>query len=111
MDCATEVANVVYAETRGEQQTGMAAVLHVILNRAKEQGVRPCIIIKQKNQFARGLHKPNDPTWKLAKKLVLSPGKDPTRGATYFHNLTVRPSWSYKFRISFRFGEHIFYKK
>lgn len=112
MDCnLNDVVDVVYAESRGEGETGMRAVTHVIMNRSKHQGKNPCIIVRQPNQFTRGIRRVNDSSWKLAKRIVLNPGKDITNGATYFHNLTVRPSWSYKLRVSFRFGNHIFYSR
>lgn len=109
--CINDVVNTVYAESRGAGEQGMKAVVHVIMNRSKEQGVRPCIIVKQPRQFARGSSRPKDPVWQMAKRLVLEPGKDITKGATYFHNLTVRPSWSYRFRVTMKLGNHIFYRK
>lgn len=108
--CINEVVNTVYAESRGTGEMGMKAVVHVIMNRSKDQKVRPCVIVRQPNQFARGKSRPSDPAWQMAKKLVLEPGKDITRGARYFHNLTVKPSWSYRFRVTMRLGRHIFYK-
>lgn len=109
MDCINEVVNTVYYEARGEGETGMRAVAHVIYNRSKEQGKRPCIIVAQRGQFARGPSRPNDRSWQLAKRIVQSPGRDITGGATYFHNTSVRPNW-YRLRVVFRFGNHIFYK-
>lgn len=110
MDCISEVVNVVYAESRGEGEQGIKAVIHVIMNRSESQGVKPCTIVKQPNQFTKGLHRPKDPVWQRVKQLVLEPGYDFTKGAEYFHNLTVRPKWSYRFKITYRFGDHIFYK-
>lgn len=110
MDCISEVVNVVYAESRGESEQGIRAVIHVIMNRSKEKGVKPCEIVNQPNQFARGTSKPKDPLWQRVRKLVIEPGKDLTNGATYFHNLTVRPSWSYRLRVTIRIGDHVFYK-
>ena len=89
----------------------MRAVVHVILNRAKERGVSTCIIVKERNQFAtRGKIVEWD-RWQIAKKIVLQPGKDITNGATFFHNLTVKPRWSYTLKITYRVGGHIFYAK
>jgi len=112
MHCTiNEIVNVVYAESRGEGELGMKALTHVILNRSNEQGVKPCIIIRQPNQFAKGVSKPSDPIWQRAKKLVLNPGYDITKGATYFHaNWGVKPIWSYRFKVTLRLGNHIFYK-
>lgn len=109
MECINEVASVVYAESRGETERGMKAVIHTILNRSKEQGKSPCRIVKQKRQYARGLFRPSDPNWQLAKRLVLNPGRDITHGARYFHNTTVRPYWIRSVKVTFRHGGHIFY--
>lgn len=108
MDC---VADTVYYEARGEGETGMRAVAHVIYNRAKEAGVSPCIIVRKPNQFATGRSKPSSKQWQLAKRISLNPGWDLTRGATYFHNRSVRPYWIRKLQVSFTFGGHIFYRK
>lgn len=110
MDCINEVVNTVYAESRGESQIGMRAIVHIILNRSKEQGVKPCIIVRRPKQFAKGITKPSDPIWQRAKKLVLDPGSDITKGATYFHNYSVKPAWSYRFKVTLKLGNHIFYK-
>ncbi len=110
MDCINEVANVVYYEARASENN-MRAVVHVILNRAKERGVSTCIIVREPNQFAtRGKIVEKD-RWQLAKKIVLQPGEDITRGATFFHNLSVKPYWSYTLKITYRVGGHIFYAK
>lgn len=111
MQCTVNtVASVVYAESRGESELGMRAVVHTILNRAKEQDKNPCSIVKQKRQFARGIFRPLDPNWQLAKQLVVHPGKDITRGAQYFHNRSVRPYWIRTVKVTFKYGGHIFYK-
>ena len=104
------MANVAYYEARASENN-MRAVVHVILNRAKERGVSTCIIVKERNQFAtRGKIVEWD-RWQIAKKIVLQPGKDITNGATFFHNLTVKPRWSYTLKITYRVGGHIFYAK
>jgi N-acetylmuramoyl-L-alanine amidase len=108
MDC---VADTVYYESRGEGEVGMRAVAHVIYNRAKEEGVNPCIIVRRPKQFARGPSKPGDPLWQLARRIAINPGKDITHGATYFHNRSVRPYWIKSLRVTFTWGGHIFYAK
>lgn len=109
MDC---VAEVIYHEARGEGENGMRAVAHVIYNRAKKSGESPCVVVRKPNQFAyKGTIKRNSQSWKTAKRIAAKPGSDLTRGATFFHNLTVRPSWSYRFRVTYRWRNHIFYAK
>lgn len=107
MDC---VANTVYYEARGEGEDGMRAVAHVIYNRAKKSGQPPCIVVKKPKQFASGPKPKDGKLWNKAKRIANNPGPDLTRGATFFHNLTVKPYWSYKFKITLRLGNHIFYK-
>jgi hypothetical protein len=110
VDCINEVANVAYYEARASENN-MRAVVHVILNRAKERGVSTCIIVKERNQFATKGKIVEWDRWQIAKKIVLQPGKDITNGATFFHNLTVKPRWSYTLKITYRVGGHIFYAK
>ena len=88
---------------------GLQAVAHVILNRAKEQKKPACQVVKQRGQFAKGLYRPKDPNWRLAKQLVLNPGKDITKGATYFHNHRVRPYWIKHVKVTFKYNKHTFY--
>jgi spore germination cell wall hydrolase CwlJ-like protein len=110
VDCINEVANVAYYEARSSEEN-MRAVVHVILNRAKERGVSTCVIVREPNQFAtRGrIAEPN--RWQIARRIALNPGWDITRGATFFHNLTVRPRWTYRLRVTYRIDGHIFYAK
>ncbi len=110
MDCINEVANVAYYEARASENN-MRAVVHVILNRAKERGVSTCVIVREPNQFATKGKIVEKDRWQIAKKIVLQPGKDITNGATFFHNLTVKPYWSYTLKITYRVGGHIFYAK
>ena len=109
MDC---VAEAVYYEARGEGEEGMRAVAHVIFNRAREQGVSPCVIVRQPGQFARSRGRPsNSSTWRTALRIAQNPGRDITRGATYFHNTTVRPYWIRSVRVTLSLGRHIFYRR
>lgn len=107
MDC---VADTVYYESRGEGIEGMRAVAHVIYNRSEKEGKHPCIIVRQPKQFATGPSRPRDKLWQLAKRVVMNPGPDLTRGATYFHNRSVSPYWIRRMVVTFQFGGHIFYK-
>lgn len=107
MDC---VAEVVYHEAQGEGEIGMRAVAHVIYNRAEQRGITPCQVVRQPFQFARGGYIANNSAWRMAQRVSENPGRDITNGATYFHNLSVRPRWSYNMTVTFRFGNHIFYR-
>ncbi len=107
MDC---VAEVVYHEARGEGELGMRAVAHVIYNRAEERDMTPCQVVRQPFQFAISGPISNNNQWRVAQRVANNPGPDITHGATYFHNLSVRPRWSYNMTVTFRFGNHIFYR-
>lgn len=105
MDC---VAETVYIEAKGEGELGMRAVAHVIYNRAKKAGLDPCIIVRKPGQFAKGVVNKYNEQWRIAKRISINPEKDMTGGATHFHNKSVNPRW--KLRVTYRFGNHIFYK-
>lgn len=111
MNCTDATVSVIYAEARGETDLGMKGVAHVILNRAKEQQKPACQVVKQRGQFAKGLYRPKDPNWQLAKKILLNPGRDFTRGATYFHSLRMRhrPHWAKYLKVTYRYKGHVFY--
>lgn len=106
------VAETIYYEARGEGETGMRAVAHVIYNRAKKSGQRPCTVVNKPNQFAtrKGRKIRNKRLWDKALIIARNPGRDITNGATYFHNYSVRPGWSYHKKITYRWKNHIFYK-
>ena len=110
MDCVNTVASVVYAEARGETERGLRAVAHVILNRAKDQKKPICQVARQRGQFAKGLYRPKDPNWQLARQIVLHPGKDITRGATYFHTNWMRPYWVKSLTVTLKYKNHTFYR-
>lgn len=103
------VAAAIYHEARGEGTIGQRAVAHVILNRAKKRHLTPCQVIKQPGQFhfkMRAKYSGGD--WYKAYRIALNPGADPTRGAMYFHNKSVKPRWRLKYCITI--GNHVFYK-
>ena len=110
MDCPL-VPLVLYNEARNSEEN-MRAVAHVILNRAKKLNISPCVVVSIPNQFDTRIKTINETKrWHLAQKIALNPGPDPTNGATFFHNSSVRPSWSYKFKVTYRVANHIFYKE
>ena len=112
----TCMADAVYHEAGGESRKGKIAVGHVILNRINRgYGDNPCEIVSAKNQFSwfgkRRAIKEKDKwieCYNLSKKLLSNQTQDPTNGAIFFHEKTVRPRWKYK-RIAV-IGNHIFYK-
>lgn len=111
MNCVDTVTSVIYSEARGESDKGILGVAHVIFNRAKEKQEKPCEIVKERGQFAKGQYRPHDPDWKRIKSLVQCPGKDFTGGATYFHAKWARPYWRKYAKVTVHYGGHIFYKE
>lgn len=90
----------------------MRGVAHVIFNRAKELGIEPCVVVSRPAQFKlMGGPINEEDRWKLAQKIAKNPGPDITRGATYFHNTSIKPYWSYKLKVTYKVAGHIFYKK
>ena len=106
------LALVIHNESRGEPKQGKAAVAHVVLNRAKTHD-KVCKTVHSKGQFyTKPVKNKSSKAWVdskvLAKKVLSKQIKDPTKGAKYFHNHTVKPKWKLK-RVG-KIGKHTFYK-
>ncbi|HEX5420243.1 MAG TPA: cell wall hydrolase [Gammaproteobacteria bacterium] len=113
-----------YWEARGEGRRGMIAVGWTVLNRVKNPlfPSTPCAVIHQGGerppcQFSYWCDgksdRPRDlPSWrsalKIAAKLLSHPPPDPTGGALYFHNRSVRTP-RHHVRTA-RIGAHVFYR-
>jgi N-acetylmuramoyl-L-alanine amidase len=118
----------IWREARGEGQAGMAAVLHVILNRAVPNPATPWPadpekVCLQDFQFScwnnrdpqRNLYPaPNDPQYAIAESLALSAARgldDPTNGATaYYDESITAPSWATPERFTVQIGRLRFYR-
>ena len=110
----------IYHEARGEPLQGQIAVAMVTLNRAKRQQDRICDEVFKPFQFSWTIRwsiqdpkvhdlKAFDRAKKVAAKaLVLK--KDPTGGATHYHNTTVNPVWANKLAYVGQIGKHHFYR-
>lgn len=109
-------ANLALHEARGESDLGRAAVVHVAVNRAKAKGKSVCAVAKEPHQFTNFSMKKKYPEKELtqAKKLVHDIKKrrirDPTHGATHFHHVKKRPSWTKVMRKTTRIGQHVFWR-
>ena len=125
--CLTEG---LYFEAGSEGKDGMTAVAEVIFRRAKTPGYPKTICAVVYNgapsygcQFSfacdgkkRSAHR--DPAaWNeavyIAGDELTGPGRlvDTSKGATHFHTLKVRPSWSRRFVRTVQIGNHIFYRQ
>lgn len=109
-------ARLVLSEAGSEPYEGKVAVAAVVLNRVDDQEFPDSItgVIFQKGQFAgvKSSLFDDEPTEDCiqAVKDAIS-GEDPTNGALYFLNKKdVSTSWSKKFQLLVRIGDHWFYK-
>jgi N-acetylmuramoyl-L-alanine amidase len=120
------LALAMYWEARGEGRDGMIAVGAVVLNRAQHERFPDtvCAVVSQGGptppcQFSWYCNgRSNGPreqeAWaraqELARKMLTDPPKDPTRGALFFHNASVRPSWRNQLVRTAQIGGHVFYR-
>jgi hypothetical protein len=122
------LAQVIYFEARGESEAGQRAVAEVILNRLAEgsHGRTICSVVYEgmgqtfcQFTFAcdGSLHSPMGAEgWRAAQILAarLMVGEVPTdsiEGATYYHSVSVHPTWApMKLRVA-QIGNHIFYRE
>lgn len=128
-DCmADEVCKVLtqaaYYEARGESDKGIAAVMHVVLNRAAHPtkwGNSPQSIVAEKHQFSYirngSMGKGFTETKQyrkialIAKRVLDGEVEDPTKGATFFHTKDIAPApdWAEKMKRKAVIGNHLFY--
>ena len=113
-----------YNEARNQSTVGMAAVSHVVLNRTHNARFpnTPCGVIHQRGhggcQFTwvcTGSTSIREQTifnhcQQVARDVYRGAIPDMTRGATYYHTRSSRPSWARNFRVTARIGDHIFYQ-
>lgn len=120
------LATAIYHEARGESIRGQFAVAEVVLNR-KENARFPqtvCGVVNQKGggscQFSFTCDgKPDTASekaaWvdagKIARLMLDGAPRALTLGATYFHTVGVRPSWSRRFDRTAAIGAHMFYRQ
>lgn len=121
------LAQVIYFEARGESEAGQRAVAEVILNRlaAGSHGRTICSVVYEgvgqtfcQFTFAcdGSLRLPRGAEpWRAAQVLAarLMVGEVPAdsmEGATYYHSVSVHPTWApMKLRVA-QIGNHIFYR-
>lgn len=113
-----------YWEARGEGRDGMIAVGWVVLNRVRSAAFpsTPCEVVYQGGEqppcefswWCDGRSdRPRDlRSWTraliAAADLLTNPPPDPTGGALFFHNTSVRTPWQ-RTRTA-RIGRHVFYR-
>ena len=120
------LALTLYWEARGEGHRGMTAVGWTVLNRVRSSlfPSTPCDVVFQggerppcqfsywcdgKSDWPRDRH-----GWKtalvIAATLLVSPPRDPTYGALFYHSIAIRNPWKRKRIRTTRIGRHIFYR-
>lgn len=108
----------VYFEARGEPQAGQHAVAEVTLRRADLSGRTVCEEVFEDRQFSwtQQYSRPtvtNNKAWAKALEVANTTLLFPTnysRGATHFHNKTVKPKWSRQLCHATTINQHVFYK-
>lgn len=110
------LADVIYAEARGEGYTGQVAVAEVVVNRMNSGkfGGSICGVARAKGQFAKRPaikeHGAYQTALNVAQSVIDGSAPKVTNGATYFHTTAVSPSWSKKFKRTKKIGVHVFYR-
>ena len=115
------LADNLHAEARGESLAGIKAVASVVLNRVKSKRWPNtiCRVVYQHKQFswANNYHAryPTNVAYTQHVQLVVSKAiagklRDNTRGATHYHTLAVKPSWSKRLVKIKTIGFHVFYR-
>lgn len=118
------VALAMYWEARGEGRRGMLAVGSVVMNRVEDQRFpnSACDVVYQGGetppcQFSWWCDgksdRPTDPaSWsaslKLANELLTADPQDPTHGALFFHNMSIKSPW--RRTQTAAIGNHVFYR-
>lgn len=119
----------IYHEARGQPILGQYAVALVTMNRAKDRE-KVCSTVFAPMQFswtngtarktkggwliAPSLKPKEDHAWWVANRIALMTleGRmiDITKGASHYHNLSVKPDWTFGRKPVHRLGSHIFYR-
>jgi spore germination cell wall hydrolase CwlJ-like protein len=114
------VVKTACAEARGLSQDEMAAVAHVIINRYERGGYDSFeAVVLERGQFnvwragkVAACGRETEKAERAVREAIDEQlaGIDPTRGATHFHNQSVRPKWTKRAKDSVRIGAHTFYR-
>jgi len=111
----TCLSAAIHYESSIEPEKGKAAVAHVIVNRTKHKKYPStvCDVLREPGQFQwfspSKIHYVKE-TSQIAHDVLVGKLKDPTNGATHFHNLKVKPNWSRVLDFKVQIGSHKFYK-
>ncbi len=110
----------VYHEARSEPEIGQIAIVHVTLNRARQQRLPIKDIVTKPHQFSWTRQKnksnyiPNNTKVFidcLHAVYVALQTPDITQGATHYHLDSITPYWTHEYIYIGQFGSHKFYKE
>lgn len=120
------LALALYWEAKAEGRDGMLAVASVVLNRVAhpEFPDAVCAVVEQGGesppcQFSwwcdgRSDRPTEAPAWRLAREIagavLVTPPRDRTGGALFFHNVGIAEPWTIERTRTARIGRHIFYR-
>ncbi len=102
------LALTVQQEAGGEPPRTQVAVVHTIRNRSKRHHKSACWVVRQTRQFQHSRHYLQN-TLKVVRRAWRLP--DSVRGATHFHDPSVKPYWAKRFTRVARIGNLIFYRE
>lgn len=111
-----------YFESRGESLKGQFAVAEVILNRVDNPAYPKsvCGVVEQGCQFSYTCDGHSDVmkdrasadrAGRIARVMLDGAPRALTQGATHFHTVNIRPSWSRRFPRTASIGAHLFYRQ
>jgi len=106
------IAVTLTKEADTEGLLGKRAVYDTIISRMKASGKTACQVILQPNQFSwtKDIDKFPSPSKKeLTTYRFVSKMKPVVEGAKYFHNTSVKPSWTRKMKPKLKIRRHVFY--
>ena len=136
LDALACMATAIFFEARGEPMVGQVAVAQVIMHRVNDHRYpdNVCDVVKQGYYYSWNtdipiLHKCQFSFWcdgkdedtsfdpqayfwaeQVATSVMSGDLYDTTQGATHYHAVYVKPSWSNKFTQTVRINDHIFYR-
>lgn len=103
------IAVAIYKEASGENVFGQVAVMDTIQQRMKDKHKTACQIIKEPGQFSWGTSNIKPTKQQLTRYRFVSRIPPVVEGARYFHNASVKPSWTRKMKVKAKIGRHVFY--
>lgn len=122
----------IYHEARGEPLVGQHAVAQVTMNRAERDPNKLCDVVFEPKQFSwtnkllpakgqartavvRRLTPKEGDAWNIARAIAFQTAmgnvQDFTKGAMYYHAVSVSPFWNKTYKLVAVIGQHRFYSE